>query len=120
LDSSQLEIIETKDSPGPGNIVFIEFGCAAITEVFSAFGRLGASAEHVASEAIDEARSYIASSAVAGEHLADQLLLPLALAGGGSFTTTKLTLHTRTNMDVISLFLPRWDSKPKRKRTSRA
>jgi RNA 3'-terminal phosphate cyclase (ATP) len=33
-------------------------------------------------------------------------LLPLALAGGGSFTAEKLNLHARTNIDVIAKFLP--------------
>jgi RNA 3'-terminal phosphate cyclase (ATP) len=100
------EIIETKDSTGPGNVVLIELGSAAVTEVFSGFGRLGASAEKVASEAAGAARSYLASDAFAGENLADQLLLPLAVAGGGSFTATKLSPHARTNMEVIALFIP--------------
>ena len=46
------------------------------------------------------------SSRADGEHLADQLLLPFALAGGGAFTAEKLNLHSRTNMEVIRLFLP--------------
>ena len=100
------EIIETKDSAGPGNVVLVELGSDSITEVFSGFGRLGASAEKVASEAAGAARSYLASDAFADEHLADQLLLPLALAGQGSFTATKLSQHCRTNMDVIALFVP--------------
>jgi RNA 3'-terminal phosphate cyclase (ATP) len=41
----------------------------------------------------------------AGPHLADQLLLPFALAGGGSFTTVKPSLHARTGADVVSRFL---------------
>jgi RNA 3'-terminal phosphate cyclase (ATP) len=101
-----LEILETKDSPGPGNVVMIELGDGAFTEVFTGFGRLGASAEKVASEAAGEALSYLASRAVADEHLADQLLLPVALAGAGTFTATKMSLHARTNIEVISLFLP--------------
>ena len=40
-----------------------------------------------------------------GEHLADQLLLPLALAGGGAFRTLPLTRHASTNIDVIRQFL---------------
>ena len=40
-----------------------------------------------------------------GEHLADQLLIPLALAGGGSFATAPLTLHTKTNIEIIKKFL---------------
>ena len=104
--SEAFEIIETKDSAGPGNVVLIELGSDSITEVFSGFGRLGASAEKVASEAAGAARSYLASNAFAGEHLADQLLLPFALAGGGSFTATKLSQHSRTNMEVIAQFIP--------------
>jgi len=40
------------------------------------------------------------------EHLADQLLLPMALAGGGSFRTTKPSLHATTNAAIIRRFLP--------------
>jgi hypothetical protein len=59
-----------------------------------------------ASDACESARPYLVSGAAAGEHLADQLLLPFALAGGGSFTAEKLNLHARTNIDVIAKFLP--------------
>jgi RNA 3'-terminal phosphate cyclase (ATP) len=101
-----LEILETRDSPGPGNVVMIEIGSAGVTEVFTGFGRIGASAEKVASEAAGEARAYLASRAVADEHLADQILLPFALAGAGTFTATKISLHARTNIGIISMFLP--------------
>lgn len=74
--------------------------------MFCGFGRIGASAESVASEAVDAARSYLVSGAVADEHLADQLLLPFALARGGAFTAEKLNLHSRTNMDILRCFLP--------------
>jgi RNA 3'-terminal phosphate cyclase (ATP) len=101
-----LEILETRDSPGPGNVVMVEAGSDDVAVVFTGFGRLGASAEKVASEAAGEARAYLASHAVADEHLADQLLLPFALAGSGEFTATKISLHAQTNIEVISLFLP--------------
>lgn len=104
--TSEGTAIETKNSQGPGNIVLIEIESADVTEVFSSFGRLGVASEKVAEEAVREAREYLASRAVAGEHLTDQLLLPLALAGGGSFTATKLSRHARTNQEVISRFLP--------------
>src|SRR5262245_3038601 len=70
----------TRNSPGPGNIVFIEVASDEVTEVFSAFGRVGVAAEKVADEAARQAREYLVSRATAGEHLADQLLLPMALA----------------------------------------
>jgi RNA 3'-terminal phosphate cyclase (ATP) len=102
-----MEIVETKNSVGPGNIALIELTTSTgVTELFCGFGRLGASAESVATEAVKEARAYMVSEGAVGEHLADQLLLPFALAGGGAFTAQKLNRHARTNMDVISNFLP--------------
>ncbi len=104
-DADSTEIVETKNSVGPGNIVLIELASSSAADMFCGFGRIGASAESVASEAADAARSYLVSGAVAGEHLADQLLLPFALAGGGAFTAEKLNLHSRTNMEIIRCFL---------------
>jgi RNA 3'-terminal phosphate cyclase (ATP) len=100
------KIEEAKNSVGPGNIVMIEVGDSACTEVFSGFGQLGVSSEHVASQVARETRDYLGSRASAGEHLADQLLLPLALAGTGSFTAQRINKHARTNMSVIETFLP--------------
>jgi len=99
-------IVSTNQSPGPGNIVLIEIESDAVTEVFCSFGRLGVSAENVAQDAVREARAYLVSRAVAGEHLTDQLMLPMALAGAGSFTAMKLSRHARTNQSVIERFLP--------------
>jgi RNA 3'-terminal phosphate cyclase (ATP) len=101
----QLGVEETKDSASPGNVVMIEVGDDQVTELFTAFGRLGVSAETVATEAVDEVKAYLTSDASVGEHLADQLLIPLALAGGGSFVAQKLTQHATTNMSVIQYFL---------------
>jgi RNA 3'-terminal phosphate cyclase (ATP) len=104
-DAQSMKIVETKNSAGPGNIVFVEVVSSSLTEVFCGFGKIGKSAESVAAEACESARSYLASGAAAGEHLADQLLLPFGLAGGGSFTAEKLNMHARTNIDVITRFL---------------
>jgi RNA 3'-terminal phosphate cyclase (ATP) len=41
-----------------------------------------------------------------GEHLADQLLVPMALAGGGSFRTLPPSSHATTNAALIERFLP--------------
>jgi RNA 3'-terminal phosphate cyclase (ATP) len=105
-NAESIEIVETRNSVGPGNIVLIELASSNVNEVFCGFGRIGASAESVATEAAGAARSYLVSGAVAGEHLTDQLLLPFALAGGGAFTAEKLNLHSRTNMEIIRCFLP--------------
>ncbi|MBO0860724.1 MAG: RNA 3'-terminal phosphate cyclase, partial [Chloracidobacterium sp.] len=51
------------------------------------------------------ARRYLAGDVAVGEHLADQLSLPMALAGGGSFTTVPPSRHTTTNIEIIRKFL---------------
>ena len=59
----------------------------------------------MAQAAVAEAQEFLAASVPVGPHLADQLLIPLALAGGGSFDTVAPTSHTRTNIDVLQMFL---------------
>jgi RNA 3'-terminal phosphate cyclase (ATP) len=75
--------------------------------VFSGFGQLGVTAERVAKTAVGRMRGYLASDAFAGPYLADQLLLPFALAGGGSFTTVKPSQHSLTAADIIERFTGR-------------
>jgi len=92
-------------SAGPGNTVSVTIASENVTDVFTAFGARGVRAEQVAHDAAKQAKRYINSTAAVGEQLADQLLLPLALSDGGSFTTTPLSSHARTNLDVIRRFL---------------
>ncbi len=99
----QLEVIE--NSAGPGNVVSIEIACEHVTEVFTSFGQRGVPAETVAQQAVKASQRYLAVEVVAGEYLADQLLIPMALAGGGSFTTFPLSSHAITNRQVIQQFL---------------
>lgn len=83
----------------------LELESESLTEIFTAFGRKQASSEQVAHEAVTQVREYLESGAPVGEYLADQLLLPLVLAGRGSFRTTRLTRHASTNIDVIRQFV---------------
>jgi RNA 3'-terminal phosphate cyclase (ATP) len=71
----------------------------------TAFGRVSASSETVAAEAAAEARDYLSCPAPVGCHLADQLILPMALAAGGTFMTGRPSLHMLTNIDVVCRFL---------------
>jgi RNA 3'-terminal phosphate cyclase (ATP) len=89
---------------GPGNAVTITIEHQNVAEVFTGFGERGVRSETVAGAAVDEARGYLASSAPVGEHLADQLLLPMALGQGGSYTTSAATEHLRSNALVIERF----------------
>ncbi|MFW6108000.1 MAG: RNA 3'-terminal phosphate cyclase [bacterium] len=99
--------VEIVDDPaGPGNALLLELGFEHAVEVFTGFGRRGVRAEAVAGQALAEAREYLDAGAPVGPHLADQLLVPLALAGGGLFRTMPLTEHARTNIEVVRAFLP--------------
>lgn len=100
-----LDVEEVRGAPGPGNVVMLEVASEHVTEVFCGFGRRGTAAEKVAREVVVQARAYLASAAPIGPYLADQLLVPLALAGGGSFRTVRPTRHTLTNIEIIRSFL---------------
>jgi RNA 3'-terminal phosphate cyclase (ATP) len=94
------------DAAGPGNCLMLTMAYEHTCEVVTAFGRPGVSSEAVAAEAAGEARAFLASTAPVGCHLADQLLLPMALAAGGRFITGAPSQHLLTNLEVIGLFLP--------------
>ncbi|MDQ1816687.1 RNA 3'-terminal phosphate cyclase [Massilia sp. CCM 9210] len=102
----QLRMRGLPGEQGPGNALLITLEYEHATEVFCAFGEKMVRAETVAKDAMHEARRYIASQAAVGEHLADQLMLPMALAGGGSFTADVISQHAITNAEVIGRFLP--------------
>ncbi|MEE3627299.1 RNA 3'-terminal phosphate cyclase [Nitrospirillum sp. BR 11752] len=92
---------------GPGNILMLSACFDQVTEVVSAVGRVGVRAEDIGRQTANRLAGYIASGAFAGPYLADQLLLPLALAGGGCFTTVRPTRHTLTAVTIIRRFLDR-------------
>lgn len=101
------EAVSTRavESAGPGNVVTIEIHSEHVTEVFTGFGQRGVPAEKVAAGAVREARRYLKAGVPVGRHLADQLLLPLALAGGGTFRTLAPSSHTTTNIETLGHFL---------------
>jgi RNA 3'-phosphate cyclase len=74
---------------------------------FFGLGALGKPAESVADEAVDEFVAYINTEGFIDKYLADQLLVPLALASGPSqFKTSTVTQHLTTNASVVESFLP--------------
>ena len=103
---SSFEMEEHPAACGPGFVLTAEVASDQIIETFTGFGERGVRAEQIADAVVDQARHYLAIGAPVGEYLADQLLLPLALAGGGGFRATGLSRHTQTNIDVIQRFLP--------------
>ena len=104
-DKRFLESQSVPESRGPGNAVMIEIESTHITELFTAFGKKGLPAEKVPLPIIKEVREYLNANVPVGRHLADQLMIPMAMAGSGSFATLPLSLHSKTNMEVIKKFL---------------
>lgn len=97
-------IRELPEEQGPGTVLLLGAEFANVTEVVTGFGRLGVSAEKLAHTAGKRMTGYIDSGAFAGPYLQDQLLLPFALAGGGAFTSVKLSEHTLTAALIVEMF----------------
>ena len=107
----QLHAPGVRQDEGPGNALMATLAYEHVTELVTAFGEKGVSAEQVAANLVHELKAYQQSDGAAGPHLADQLALPLALAVAGTgrparYSITEMTEHTRTNFGVISRFLP--------------
>ena len=92
--------------PGRGVCCLYEAQFENTAELSSSFGETNVTAERVGHRAAKSLQDFIGSQAPVGRHLADQLLLPMALAGSGSFTTMIPDDHVSTNCSIIEKFLP--------------
>lgn len=93
------------NSHGPGNVLLCEVERDSGVAMVCAFGQKGVPAERVAEQAAQRTSRLLRSGAPVCEHLADQLMLPMALAGAGRYLTVPLSLHSQTNRTVIRMFL---------------
>jgi RNA 3'-terminal phosphate cyclase (ATP) len=101
----ELRVETSANALSPGNVLTLEVETEHLTELFTGVGERGVRAEIVAERACDEMQGYLDSGAPVGEHLADQLLIPLALGAGGSYVTGPPSPHTTTNIEIIKNFL---------------
>ncbi|GAB4387821.1 MAG: RNA 3'-terminal phosphate cyclase [Thermodesulfovibrionales bacterium] len=102
----EVEALEVS-SPGQGTFVFLRADYEGAVCGFSALGARGKRAEEVGREAASALLGHHASGACVDAHLADQLALYLALAGGESrVRTSAVTGHLSSNLRVIEMFLP--------------
>lgn len=98
---------EAVASDGPGNVLLATIEAEHVTEVFSGFGERGVRAEDVAAGVAREVRAWLDADVPVGEHLADQLVLPMALGAGGAFRTVAPSEHLRTHAALLEQFLER-------------
>jgi len=91
--------------PGAGIFLFVQYEHARAG--FTAYGRKGLPADQVAQMACQDLLAHHETGAPVDPHLADQLLLPMALAAGTSrLFTSAVTRHLLTNIAVVQAFLP--------------
>lgn len=92
-------------TPGQGTFVFLHAEAENSVAGFTSLGERGKKAELVGGEAAEEFISYYLSGAAFDHHLADQIVLYLSMAKPGSvFTSSRITEHLITNLNVISMF----------------
>lgn len=118
IGKSEMKIIEKRlgwseqncipilvESPGPGNVIMLIDENENSTEVFTGFGRRNYSLKNVAEDALREYSDYVGCDVPVYMHLADQLIIPMALSGSGRFITSQPSMHTLTNAEVVKKFL---------------
>jgi RNA 3'-terminal phosphate cyclase (ATP) len=110
-EAGQLRQPPTRQNEGPGNALIATLEYAHLTEVFCQLGERSLAAEQVAKRLVEEVRAYQRSAGALGPHLADQWMLPLALAvwrsgQAASYTCSEVTQHTATNAQTVALGLP--------------
>ncbi|MEW6500680.1 MAG: RNA 3'-terminal phosphate cyclase [Thermodesulfobacteriota bacterium] len=94
-------------SGGPGVYLWLRAAYGQGVAGFAALGEKGKPAEMVADEAAALFAGHHAANAPVDRQLADQLLLPLAVAPGVSrLRVAEVTRHLLTNAYVIGQFLP--------------
>jgi RNA 3'-terminal phosphate cyclase (ATP) len=104
---AEITLVEDREALGPGTLIFLAATGAGSTAGFSALGRRGIRAEAVADEAVDQLLRYLDSGAAVDDHLADQLVPFLALAGTPStYTCPARSSHLETVGWLVEQFMP--------------
>lgn len=85
--------------------IFLTARYKNVTCGFSALGARGKPAEQVAEEAVAALMAHLNGGAALDEHLADQILAPLAIADGPSrYSAQRISGHLETNAWLIERF----------------
>jgi len=98
--------VEEVDALGAGNTIVVTMRQTEVNLVMTQLGNRDEPAEVFANALADRMELFLATDAPIDPYLADQILVPMALAGGGRFRTVEPTAHTRTQIDVLAAFLP--------------
>jgi RNA 3'-terminal phosphate cyclase (ATP) len=89
----------------PGSFVMIEAIFERSRAAFSLLGQRGVRAEVLGERVARTVLRFLEGESAVDPHLADQLALPMALAGcGGRVTTSEVTSHLETVAAVLRMF----------------
>jgi RNA 3'-terminal phosphate cyclase (ATP) len=95
--------VEYVGSDSPGSAVLVRAVYGETIAGFDALGERGLPAEEVGRAAAEGFGRFAAGAAAVDEHTADQLVLPLAVAGG-RVTIPRVTDHVASNVDLVRAF----------------
>jgi len=103
--SAVIEVGE-REASNPGSALFLAAHATGSCGGFSALGARGKRAETVADEAVDALLEFAGADVGCDPYLADQLVVPMALAAGTSRVTTgRLTPHLVTALALAQQIL---------------
>jgi RNA 3'-phosphate cyclase len=100
------EYFEYVDTFSPGSTTHIHAHCDNSVLGSTVLGERGEPAEKVGEECTKNLMKQINSNACLDEHMADQILPFIALAGNSKVSVAEITNHCKTNMWIIEKFLP--------------
>ena len=90
------------EAAGAGSFFILVADVGGLPAGFSAVGERGKPAERVADEVVDPLFGFLKGDAACDPYLADQVILPMALAGGTSrLTTSRVTPHLLTTVQLV-------------------
>ncbi len=101
----EIEMASTSVSSGIVAMAEVRWTDEGRSDMSTAFGSMGRSSESLGAGAAKGLLKLLASGASVGPQLADQLQLPFALAGAGSYSTVAPDEHFVSNRQTIAAFL---------------
>lgn len=104
LDVTQATFVKL-NGISEGNHLFVNVVSDNHVQQFSALDEKRKAGEQIAKNLAQQVLDYLDSPALVDEYLADQLLLPLVLGQGGTFTAQNISQHTQTQADIIKRFI---------------
>jgi len=100
----EVEVVDAARAAGPGGAIVVWARTGATVLGAGRVAERGVRAETLGAAVGEELAADLSAGATLDRHAADQMLVYLALAKGGSFLTRSITTHARTAMWLLSQF----------------